>query len=361
MTRKQLPAVLTGVILLGVAAALTAWPEDAGDGAERASRSRRTVRVAAVESADGSRELRLPGVTRSSQRAALAFTVAARLAERPVEVGDRVVPGEAVATLDDREYRLAEEAADAALAEHDARLGQLRRDLKRAERLQAAKAATAEEVEQVRAAVAALEAGRQAASVRRDEARRLRDETVLRAPFEATVTAVLLEPGEWVAPGRTVVELAGRGGVEVEVEVPEGLRQRVAPGSRVEVSLPFIGRVVAGEVTRVADAVQGPGGLFPVEVALEPGDGIVPGLAAEVELSLGGAPELTVPLAAVVDPGGGRPAVFRVAGGRAERVPVRPGRVVGGRLSVEGGLSAGDSVAVSGHTALSDGDPVEVL
>jgi RND family efflux transporter MFP subunit len=278
-----------------------------------------------------------------------------------VEVGDRVAAGQAVATLDDREYRLADEAATAALAELDVRLGQLRRDLERAERLEAARAATAEEVEQVRSVVAALEAARLAATARRDEAARLRGEAVLRAPFDATVTGVMVEPGEWVAPGRTIVELAGRGGVEVTVEVPEGLRHRVAPGSRVVVSLPFLDREVSGEVSRVADAAQGAGSLFPVEVTLEPDDGLVAGLAAEVVLVLGGACELTVPLAAVVDPGGGRPAVFRVAGGRAERVPVRPGRVVGDRLTVDGELRAGDAVAVSGHTALADRDLVEVL
>jgi membrane fusion protein (multidrug efflux system) len=72
-------------------------------------------------------------------------------------------------------------------------------------------------------------------------------------------------------------------------------------------------------------------------------------------------PELAVPVAAVVDPGGGRPAVFRVVDGRAERVEVRPGPVVGDRLVVQGKLGPGDVVVVSGHTTLADGDPVEVL
>jgi len=361
MISKQLPAVLTGLVLLGVAAALTALPEGSGEEAVTRHHPRRAVQVAPVEIAAGERDLRLPGVTRASRRASLAFTVAGRVAARPVEVGDGVVAGEAVAALDDREYRLAEEAATAALEEVDARLGQLRRDLTRAERLLAARAATAEEVEQVRSATAALEAGRLAASSRRDEARRLRDEALLRAPFDATVTDVQVEPGEWAAPGRAVVELAGRGAVEVAVEVPEGLRHRVTQGSRVEVSLPFLAREVKGEVTRVADAAGGAGGLFPVEVSLEPAAWLVSGLAAEVVLTLEAAPELTVPLSAVVDPGGGRPAVFRIVDGQAERVEVRPGHVVGDRLTVEGSLAAGDRVAVAGHTALADGDPVEVL
>ena len=73
-----------------------------------------------------------------------------------------------------------------------------------------------------------------------------------------------------------------------------------------------------------------------------------------------------MPLAAVVDPAGGRPRVFRVTDGVAHRVPVVVGELAdGGRvvLTASGGeaqppLQAADAVVIGGHFALLDGDAV---
>ena len=53
--------------------------------------------------------------------------------------------------------------------------------------------------------------------------------------------------------------------------------------------------------------------------------------------------------------------MFRVADGRVREVEIVPGRLIGDRLTVEGDLTDGDMVAVSGHTSLADNDPVEVF
>ncbi len=360
MSSQQLPTSLIGLTILGAALALAAWPEPRPDRSAPAAVEARLVRVAEVVVDSSPRDLRLPGVTRAARRATLSATLPARLAERPVDVGDEVHAGQLVARLEDRELALAESAAAAALAELEVRTAQARRDLERAERLAASRAATLEEVEQAEAAAAALEAARDAARARLDEARRRLGETLVTAPFAATVTAVHLEPGEWGRPGGPILELAGSGAVEVEVEAPEGLRERLRAGAGVTVELPFLGRQVNGRIAAVGGAARGAGGLFPVRIALVPGEGLVPGLAVEVALPLEASPELTVPLAAVVDPGSGTPSVFRVVGGRAERVQITPGRVLKDRLTVTAGLAAGDRVAISGHTALADDDPVEV-
>ena len=360
MTRSNRSTLIVGLSVLAVAAALSARPDGAASGAGPRTVRARVVRVAPVEIGAAEREVRLPGVTRAARRATVSFTVPARIARRPVEVGDRVRKGQVLAVLDDREFRNAELAARAAVAELGARREQARRDLERNERLAAARAATGEELEQTRAAAAAHEAGHAAATVRLEESRRLLREGVLTAPFDATVTAVHLEPGEWAGPGAPVVELSGSGAVEVEVEAPETVRARIATGSPVTVELPFLGAATTGRVTAVAGAASGPGGLFPVVVALDPAPGVIAGLAADVVLTLEAQPELTVPLGAVIDPGSARPSVFRIADGVARRVPVQPGRVVGDRLAVRAELFADDLVAVSGHTSLADHDSVEV-
>jgi multidrug efflux pump subunit AcrA (membrane-fusion protein) len=95
-------------------------------------------------------------------------------------------------------------------------------------------------------------------------------------------------------------------------------------------------------------------------VVLEDAAGVVPGITAEVELSLAAEARPAVPLAAVIDPGGSHAAVFRVSGGRVERVPVEVRELVGSRVTVEARLAPGDLVVVAGHASLVDGEAVEV-
>lgn len=358
MTRSQLATLLTGSAILAVAVGLAAWPDQSEVNTK--VRAASTVTVVQVRTTSEARPLRLSGVTRAADRARLSFAVPARLLTRPVEVGDAVQQGQPLATLDDREYRLAERAANAALAELEVRLTQARRDLERVERLVASEAATDEELERMLAGVGALDAAHDAAAARLAETSRLTQEGVLLAPFVGTVTAVHLEPGEWVSPGVPVVEIAGSGAVEVVVEAPEGICSGLAAGDEVMVDLPFQGRAVRGEVTAIAAAAAGSGHLFPVEVTLDRSESVAAGLTAEVVFSLGVEPELVVPLEAIINPGSSRPAIFRIADGRAIRVPVRLGRVTGDGITVHAELAGGDQVAVSGHTAIADGDTVKV-
>jgi len=358
MKREQIVTTAIGLIILVGAVAFTAWPVDTGDEPAPEARSR-TVSVAGVTGGTATDRIHLTGVTRAIRRAELGFTLSARLASRPVEVGDRVAAGQELARVDGREYALASRAAQAAVAELGIRLAQAERDLQRVQDLVDARAATTEELERTAAATAALEAAFDASQARFAETRRLVEESTLRAPFSGTVTAVGPEPGEWVHPGGVVVELAGDGAVEIAVEAPESIYGRLETGSEVRVEFPFIDLVATGRITTVA-AAAGAGRLFPVEITLEEQDGIVAGLTADVLIDIPVENELTVPLAAVVNPGSAVPAVFRIDSGRAERIEVELGRVRGDRIAVTARLDVDDLVAVTGHTALRDGDPVEV-
>ena len=140
MERHTIIKTVIGATLLGSALVMTARSDTAAIDEAPAPPPRR-VELAPVTVEDAHRTLQLAGVTRSAERARLSFPIPARVASRPVEVGDRVRSGQTVATLDDREFRLAEQAAAATLAELDIRLAQARREEGRTERLAAAEAA----------------------------------------------------------------------------------------------------------------------------------------------------------------------------------------------------------------------------
>jgi len=275
-------------------------------------------------------------------------------------VGARFRQGQILARLDERPFDNAVTAATAAVVEVEARLAQQERDRVRATHLLEAGAISREAAEQIEANVVALRALRDAAVAKASEARRTSTEGVLRAPFDGTVVAVGLQPGEFAQPGATVVEIAGDGPVEVEFEVPETFIDALRPGQPVEVSLPFAARAVPGRVLTRGGASGGAGRLFPVVVAVDPDRDVLPGMTAEIEVVSRGRRALSVPLAAVLNPGGTRPAIFRLDGRRVRRVEVELHGIAGDRVTLSGPLEPGDRVVVTGVGLLADGDEVEV-
>ncbi|MEL6546085.1 MAG: efflux RND transporter periplasmic adaptor subunit [Myxococcota bacterium] len=317
------------------------------------------VEVATVDRVESEKQLKLSGVVRAKQSAELAFTVGGRMTARSVDLGDRVRRGQVLARLDSRPFRNQLAATDAALAEVNARIAQAERDVSRAQALNDAKAVGAEELEKIENGLAVAQAKRQSLLAQRAEHARLLEESALRAPFDGTVVSVHAEAGEYANPARPVLAVSGSGELELEIEVPELYREAVAEGDEVEVELPLSSITQSkGRVLAVGAAARGPGQLFPVRIALA--EEVPAGASATVVVPVKIPARAMVPVAAVANPGGQRPFVFRVNSTRAERVFVEVRDLLGESVSIEGELESGDAVVVAGHASLLDGDEVEV-
>lgn len=355
--------VLLLALTLGAVIYLTADAEQEPTTALRTSLKR--VKVTAVEHITEAQELRFSGVTRAARRARLAFSVGGRLLTRPVEVGDQVSRGQIIAQINTQELENSLATARATVAELAARRSQTERDLERTEQLVAAKAATAEELERVQAGRDALRATEEAARARLKEGERLLSEGTLRAPFAGTVTEVFYEPGEVATPGMPVAMLSGSGEVELEVEVPEMVIPRIQQGDTVHLELPVLGdTTLVGEVKSVGRTAAGPGRLFPVVVTVPPNPQLIAGASAELVLLLENDNALSLPVEAVINPGGQQPAVFKVVesdgAAHAHKVAVEVGTLLGHRVTVVGDLAAGDLVVVGGQRGLLAGEAVEI-
>lgn len=354
-------ATLVAIALACAAAAVASRPVNSGN-AVHVRPTPRYVEVARVEQSAHVKEIRLSGVTRALKRAKLAFTLGERVVSRPVDVGDVVNQGQILARLDDTKivHGLAE--AEASLREVEARITQVNQDHTRIERLVSRDASAAVELEKIVESKAVLLATKAAVEARVSEARRMLKETVLKAPFDATVTEVLIEPGEFATPGGTVMVLSGNGEVEIEVEVPESIIGGLSVRQSVRVDLPLAGRTgLAGTVAHIGRTALGPGRLFPVLVTLQPNSPVAPGMTAEVVVVMPSRQVLSVPLAAVINPGGRNPAVIKVEMGRVRSVPVRVGDILEDRVVVKGNVGPRDLVVSGGHHGVLDGEAVEVV
>lgn len=351
-----LAAALGGVLALFLSGCNPAPRDPASDST---AAHRRPVRVAEVGASDAPRELRLPGVTRAAERAAPAFLHPGHLAERLVARGDQVVAGQRLATLQNPALGPALAAAEARVREQDERLVQLDADYERARELRAQGLVSAEVLDRTLAQRNATREARAQALAGVAEARNQLADAVLRAPFDATVGDLLIEPGDFVQAGQPVLVLSGHSGLEVEVHLPEGIAGRLSPGDRVDVRALASGERTEGHIRELG--VAHAGRPAPAIVSVADNADWEPGLSVQVSFTHDAVPALTVPLGAIVDPGTGRTRVFRVVEDRAAVTPVSVGRLVGGDVEVIGELVAGDRVVVAGHQQLLDGETVSIL
>jgi len=354
LTQKLPPAMLLAAFLLTAC--------DSGPAIKDSAAPLRSVRVAEVQTERGARELRMSGITRAARRATLAFLVSGTLTARAGELGSEVRAGDVIAQLYNPSLEPAVSGGEARLRELDARLEQLRRDLQRATDLRGRGLISQEDLERVSTNLAATEAARDLAAAELDEARNRNGQSRLVAPFDGSITEVLFEIGEYVAAGQPVIRLSASDELEVAFAVPETLIDRFLPGREVELTLSFVGgQKVLGRVMRIGDSGGKAGGLFPVEIVLDAAPGLRPGLTVELVVPMASAEARFVPLAAILDPGTGRPRVFRITDGRVDPVYVSVGQLYGNRVEVSGDLAQGDRVAITGLSSLIPGQSVEIL
>jgi RND family efflux transporter MFP subunit len=320
---------------------------------------RSPVRVVEVGLSAPSRELRLPGLVRAAQRSEPAFLHAGYLAERFVARGDRVTAGQRLASLQNPALAPSLAAAEARVREQDERLLQLEADYQRARELHERGLGSAELLDRTLAQRNATREARAQALAGVTEARDQLADAVLRAPFDAIVSDLLVEPGDFVGPGQPILVLSGADGLEVELQLPEGVAPQLAPGDPVEVRAVATGRRAAGRIRELGLARAGR--PAPAVIALQDADDWEPGLSVHVVLSHAAVAAMTVPLGAIMDPGAGQTRIYRVIDGRAVLTPVVVGRLVGTHVEITGELAAGDRVVVAGHQQLLDGEAVRVL
>ena len=319
-----------------------------------------TVRTTEVRVSGVGEPLRFAGVVQPRERAVLTFQVGGVLRERPMELGQAVVPGEMLARLFNPEIGPAREAASARVNELLAQTEQARRDAERAAQLHARGMVSEQERDQQVSHLNALRASVDSARAVLRQSEQLQREMQLDAPFAGTVEALLIEPGEYVAPGQPVMRLSGDSGNEVEVRVPVNMIDDLKVGDWLPIWGTLNGSVGQGQVTEIGRSAMQGSVLYPVVVSLDD----VPvraGDAVEVGLTRAHPERMAVPFSAVMRSADGL-SVFQLNGDRVRRVEVEVAGLQGDLALLEGyGLQAGDRVVHSGLTRLADNDLVSPL
>lgn len=304
------------------------------------------------------------GTIRPRHQGHAAFRVAGKVAERLVDLGDRVVPGQVIARLDDSDIRLTLEAAEAEVRSATT-------DLSRAEADEARSRALVDRGFVAQAALDRSVSGAAEARSRLDRATRARDQarnqlgyTVLRSDAAGIVTARQVEAGEVVQAGQPIVTLARTDTVEAEIALPEQ-RRATLDGARFAATLwgeedtphPLTLREISPDVDAVARTYR-------VRLSFDkPDDRMALGRTVTVALTPGTPEEdvVPLPLAAVLGDGKGA-SVWRITGETGvERVPVIMVTLRDDIALVRGPLAAGDRVVALGAQKIDPARPVRIV
>jgi RND family efflux transporter MFP subunit len=299
--------------------------------------------------------------------AQLAPQVSGRVLRIEVREGDPVHVGQRVARIDDAALLDAAAESEAALARARAEHRNAQTTLARVQRVFERGIAARQEVDDASAHEASANAAEVEAEAAARVAQRQVERATLKSPLDGVVLHVWKRAGELVdgTPATPVVEIADNSVLELVADVPVQDLVRVVPGASARVTFAALaGRSWAGQVSRVAPAVDRATGIGSLRVRLELGAAPRPpvGIFGEARIVTGEARRgLRVPSAALRNAIGlegevvvcGTDSVAHVRRVRAE--PAHEGWV-----AVQGELAAGEHVLIEPVLGVAEGEKIEV-
>lgn len=187
--------------------------------------------------------------------------------------------------------------------------------------------------------------------------------TKIRAPFSGYLGIRRISPGDYVQPGRDLVNLEEIAALKVEFNIPETFFSRLAAGQKVEIGVEAIpDQRFAGEVYALDPRVDEVSRTIRVRARVPNRElKLRPGMFANLKLVLGRTDRaLLIPEEAVI-PQQEKTFVFRVVDGAARWTEVSLGAREQGVVQVLGGLTADDTVVRAGLQKIRDGAPVQAV
>lgn len=338
-----------------------------------------------------SAQLTATGYLESRWQAAVGAKVPGRIANIPVEEGDKVEAGAVLAELEHSDLdaalasrKVAVQLAEAQVREAEYTLAQSERDMKRQQQLLERNAGTIEAVEQAetafqvaQATLAARKASLASAQAAVVEAEESVKNMFIYAPFDGTVVTKDAEQGESIMPGGmgassgrgSVITLAKLDELEVDTDVKEDYLGQLHKGQPTQVIVDAVpGHRYRGRLREIIPMGDRTRGIVKVKVQiLDPDERLFPELSATV-LFLPEAAEANqaqekgvfVPVAAVQDSEQDK-FVWLFEQDRVRKVSITTsGDPDEGLVAVKSGLTGGERVIVDPPPGLKDGDQVKI-
>lgn len=259
-----------------------------------------------------------------------------------VEVGDRVVKGQKLVSMD---------AANLKQAKYQ--LDNQKIEFKRVDELYKVGGASKSE----------WDAAKMALDVKLTAFNNLQENTALLSPVNGVITARNYDNGDMYSGGDPVLVVEQITPVKLLINVSEGYFVKVKKGASVKVKVDVYGdEVFEGKISLVYPTIDPTTRTFPVEIQLNNHDQRVrPGMFARATLNFGTQNHVVVPdLAIVKRAGSGDRYVYVYQDGKVSFNKIELGRRMDTEYELLSGVDNHAQVVVAGQSKLADGVEVEV-
>lgn len=325
---------------------------------------RPSLTVSTVQPVMGNLPFRLPanGNVNAWQEASIGSEVnGLRLVSVNVNVGDKVVKGQVLATFATDQVTAEVAQAQASYAEAEAGALDAAVNADKARTLQASGALSDQQINQYltgeKSARARLQVAKAALAVQQVRLKQTR----LLAPDNGVISMRSATLGSVVGNGTELFKMIRGGRLEWRAEVTSTELANIKPGSNVSVTAAS-GAKVQGKVRMLSPTVDAVTRNALVYVDLPAHPDIRAGMFAKGEFEGdASAPVLTLPQQALVLRDGFTYAMRLMPGNKVAQVKLQTGRRMGDAVEVLQGAKAGEQFVASGAAFLTDGDVVKVV
>lgn len=319
------------------------------------------IQVAEIRFAPAEQPRAFAGVIRARREADLAFRAGGRIAVRLVDMGATVTAGQELARIDPTDIALTVRGAEADLAAAEAEARRALAEAGRSRTLLAAGHVAAAFDEQRQTTARSAEERVVSARAALELARNRLDHTILRAPSDGVVTAILAEAGQVVGEGQVVMRMADPAERELLVQVPEGALPDLATARAEALLWARPGEPIAAHLREVAPQADATLRTYAARFSLPAApDWAALGMTGTVRLRAESSPVALLPASALVDRGQG-PMVWKVQGSHLVAVPVEVAHLGEAQVALRGALAEGDKVVALGPQLLDADSQVRVV
>lgn len=361
-TRLNTQFLWTPLLLSALAMFTTAAAEENIKPTANGNEYRIPVTELMVEKAPIQQTTRVQGVIEAINAPELKSKVSAEVVEINVDEGDEVKQGQVLARLDDEGFLIDKQAASSDIQRLQALLTNLRRQLKRAEKLYRKKLTPDSKVDDARAAVKQTEAQLNHARALLKQAEYQLSHTKIVAPIAGRVQQRSVSVGDYVNPmspsSKPLFQIADTTHLRARLYFPENLARVIDKGMKVQ--LEADGEIIEAKIDRIRPMIQTDNRSRHALASFTNQKGWLPGESITADVVLQSRPvAIVVPETVLVRRPSGL-VVYRLVGERAEEVKVTTGIRQGDHVEILSGIQVGDHLAVDGAAYLSDGVAVEV-
>lgn len=330
----------------------------------------RHVSVMVIEDTKNYQSRTISGVVQPYDSTDLSFEVTGKVDYVYVELGEAFIKDQPLAQLDQTTFSLTVKERQGQLSEAKALLFEAKRDFERNSELVKIGAVSTSQFDMSKSQYEAAIDQVEIATARLGMAKKDLKDTVLKAPYNGSVSARFIEPSQQVNPNVSAFTVQGDSGFEVALLVPEDLIDDVSIDQLTKVSVPALDILLDAKVKEIGSAAED-ASSFPVTLSIQSSDSLdlKSGMSAEATFKIAHTEKakenIILPVTALLAAENNQHFVFRLIQSNQEtqaegsyllqKVPIQVINYFDQNAAIQGDLHNGERIVDAGVAFLREG------